>query len=173
MKRYFDTVILGLGIFFLAFSGYLAIERTAPRDLVFATTSPSKVVSPIRLTIDSIGLDLPVLGAKILDGKWDITKEGVSYLVTTPLPGSQGNSVMYGHNWSNLLADLKKIKTGDVIEIKNSDGKSYNYVVHFISTVTADETHIYSNTADYRLTLYTCTGFLDSKRLVVTAILQQ
>ncbi|MBP9669945.1 sortase [Candidatus Woesebacteria bacterium] len=170
MKRYFDTVILGLGLFFLAFSGYLLIERNTSRHLVYADTSPTKVVSPIRLTIKSIGLELPIIGAHIVDSKWDITKDGVSYLVTTPLPGSLGNSVMYGHNWSNLLGDLDRVKTGDTITVQNSDGVSHHYIVHFISVVTPDETHIYTNTPDYRLTLYTCTGFLDSKRLVVTAV---
>lgn len=172
MKRYFDTVILGLGIFFLAFSGYLVLERETPRNLVFAESSNSKTVTPTRITIPSIAADLPVLPAQIIDRKWDITKDGVSYLVTTPVPGSQGNSVMYGHNWSNLLGNLEKVKTGDIIEIKNSNGKTYTYIIHFISVVTPDETHIYSNTPDHRLTIYTCTGFLDSKRLVVTAILQ-
>lgn len=173
MKRYFDTVILGLGIFFLCFSGYLVLERESPRNLVFAEASNNTTITPIRLTISNIGLDLPILPAQIQGQKWDITKDGVSYLVTTPLPGSQGNSVMYGHNWSNLLGNLEKVKTGDIIEVKNSDGKVYPYVVHFISVVTPNETHIYNNTTDYRLTIYTCAGFLDSKRLVVTAILQR
>jgi LPXTG-site transpeptidase (sortase) family protein len=172
MKRYFDTVILGLGIFFLIFSGYLVFERQTPRNLVFAETSNNKVMSPIRLIISSIGIDLPILPAQIIDRKWDITKDGVSYLTTTPVPGSQGNSVMYGHNWNNLLGSLEQVKTGDEIEVKNSNGVTHTYIVHFVSIVTPDETHIYNNTSDYRLTIYTCIGFLDSKRLVVTAILQ-
>jgi LPXTG-site transpeptidase (sortase) family protein len=172
MKRYFDTVILGLGIFFLCFGGYLIFERETPRNLVFAETSNNKIVTPTRLTIPSINLDLPILPAHIKDQKWDITKDGVSYLVKTPVPGTLGNSVMYGHNWSNLLGNLEEVKTGDIIEVKNSDGNTYAYVIHFVSVVTPDETHIYNNTSDYRLTIYTCTGFLDSKRLVVTAILK-
>lgn len=173
MKKYFDTVILGLGIFFLAFGCYLVYERHSPREIVFASTEPSQtIVTPTRLTISSSGIDLPIYGAEIIDNKWQITTQGISYLSTSPLPGQQGNSVMYGHNWANLLGSLKKVKTGDTIEVKNSDGAVYKYVVHFISVVTPDESHIYGNTADYRLTLYTCTGFLDSKRLVVTAILE-
>lgn len=172
MKRYFDTVILGLGIFFLGFSGYLYWERHTERPLVFAQTEPSTTVLPVRLLLPTLGIELPIHPAMIEDGKWDITREGVSYLLTSPLPGTQGNAVIYGHNWTGLLGPLKNIKSGDEIIVEDSKGTKYTYIVHFISTVTPDQSHIYSNTSDYRLTLYTCTGFLDSKRLVVTAILQ-
>ncbi len=173
MKRYFDTVILGLGLFFLGFGAYLVIERNAPRDIVFASTQESPtVISPSRITISSAGIDLPVYSASIVDRQWDISKEGVSYLSSTPLPGSLGNSVYYGHNWHNLLGDLKKVKPGDLIVVKNNNGDEFIYIVHFVSVVSSNETHIYQNTSDYRLTIYTCTGLLDSKRLVVTGILQ-
>ena len=172
MKRYFDTVILGLGIFFLGFGCYLVYERLAPRQLVYAANVRAQSpTSPVRLTIASIPLDLSVYPATINHGKWDLTREGISYLSTSPLPGSLGNSVMYGHNWHNLLGKLKNIQVGAPIVITDNHGQTLTYLVQFISVVTQDETHIYSNTSDYRLTLYTCTGFLDSKRLVVTAIL--
>jgi LPXTG-site transpeptidase (sortase) family protein len=173
MKRYFDTVIIGLGLFFLGFGCFLVWERESPRQLVFAAPSDSAVVTPIRLSIESIGLNLPIYSAPIQDGKWAITKEGVSHLSTSPLPGKIGNSVMYGHNWAGLLADLDRVQTGDTISVELSDGNVANYRIHFISIVTPDESHIYGNTPDHRLTIYTCTGFLDGKRLVVTAILEQ
>ena len=173
MKRYFDTVILGLGLFFLGFGCYLVIERNAPRDIVFARTLENPtVITPSRITISSAQIDLPVYSASIVDGQWGISKEGISYLSSTPLPGNIGNSVFYGHNWHNLLGDLKKVKPGDSITVKNNNGKEFVYIVHFVSVVSPNETHIYQNTTDYRLTIYTCTGLLDSKRLVVTGILQ-
>lgn len=171
MNRYLDTLFIGLGLFFLGFGCFLVWERESPRQLVFAASSDSAVVTPIRLSIDSISLNLPVHSAPIQDGKWAITKDGVSHLSTSPLPGTLGNSVFYGHNWDNLLGSLKNVKTGDQILVELSDGQIVSYLVHFVSVVTPDETHIYQNTSDYRLTLYTCTGFLDSKRLVITAIL--
>ncbi len=172
MKRYFDTLFIGLGLFFLGFGCFLVWERQSPRQLVFAMPSDSSTVTPIRLSIQSIDLDLPILSAPIQDGKWAITKDGVSYLSTSPLPGTLGNSVFYGHNWANLLGNLGQVKTGDEVIVSLSNGQVVEYRIHFISVVTPDETHIYQNTADYRLTLYTCTGLLDSKRLVVTAILE-
>lgn len=64
--------------------------------------SPISVLSRIPYTragiFSSIGFDLPIVPAQIAGGKWEITKNGVSYLTTSPLPGSEGNSVLYGHN---------------------------------------------------------------------------
>lgn len=172
MKRYLDTVILGLGLFFLGFGIYLVYERISPRHPVFANSSSqsSASTSPTRLTIPAGQIDLPILPATIINHKWELSRTGVSYLTTSPLPGHLGNSVMYGHNWGNLLGNLHAVKIGDPLVITLSDGQTLTYLVHFVSVVTPDETHIYDNTSDYRLTLYTCTGFLDSKRLVITAL---
>jgi LPXTG-site transpeptidase (sortase) family protein len=170
MKRYFDTLFIGLGLFFLGFGSYLVWERESPRHLVFA--SESSVATPIAISIESLALNLPIYPSSINEGKWETTKDGVSYLATSPLPGELGNSIIYG-NWGNLLGSLELINPGGKINIKMSSGKTLSYIVHFVTVVTPDETHIYGNTPDYRLTLYTCTGFLDSKRLVVTAILER
>lgn len=171
MKRYFDTLLLGLGLFFLGFGTFLVWERQSPRQLVFALPSDSTIVTPLRLSIESLGLNLPIYSASVQEGKWALTKHGVSHLSTSPLPGELGNSVFYGHNWSNLLGNLGNAKPGDSINVWLSNGQVVEYRIHFINVVTPDQSHIYRNTPDYRLTLYTCTGFLDSKRLVVTAIL--
>ena len=173
MKRYFDTVIIGLGLFFLGFGCFLVWERNAPKALAVALPPEGSIVksAPTILRVDSLGLELQVIPARIVDQNWQITKDGVSYLTTSPLPGEQGNSVMYGHNWPAILGGLKHIKVGDQIQVQMSSGQHLTYTVHFVSVVTSDQTHIYANTTDYRLTLYTCTGFLDTKRLVVTAIL--
>ncbi len=174
MKRYFDTVIIGLGLFFLGFGCFLVWERNTPKAIAVAQTPEGSIVksAPTLIRVDSLGLELQVIPARIVDQNWQITKDGVSYLTTSPLPGEQGNSVMYGHNWPAILGGLKHIKVGDQIQVQMSNGQHFTYTVHFVSVVTPDQSHIYANTSDYRLTLYTCTGFLDTKRLVVTAILE-
>lgn len=172
MKRYLDTVILGLGIFFFCFGIYLVYERQTIKVFTYPSViSKSQSPTPIKLEIPSIKLSLPVHSATIENGKWPITTEGLSYLKSTPYPGELGNALFYGHNWPNLLGNLEDIKVGDEIIITNQSGHTFTYTVHFISIVKPTDTHIFQNTPDYRLTLYTCTGFLDTKRLVVTAIL--
>ena len=44
-------------------------------------------------------------------------------------------------------------------------------MIEYTQVVTPDQTHILAPSDDRRVTLYTCTGFLDRKRFVVTATL--
>ncbi len=127
-------------------------------------------LQPVRLIIESLDLDLPIYGAEISDGRWQTTKEGVSYLKTSPMPGEIGNSIIYGHNWANLLGNLYKIEVDGEITVGFSDNTFVGFVVVSKGAVTKDQTHIL-NQQDYsKLTLYTCDNFLDSKRFVVTAL---
>lgn len=77
---------------------------------------------------------------------------------------------MYGHNWTNLLGSLTKIKTGDTIEIVYVDNSKKEFVVKLIQEVEPDNISILNNTDDKRLTIYTCSD-LDSKRFIVVASL--
>lgn len=108
--------------------------------------------------------------AQIENNKWEATTKGVSYLVTSPVPGNAGNSIIYGHNWGNLLGSLSKIKPGQKIEIVLDDNEKRTFIVEHTSIIGPDQTSVLEDTSDRRITLYTCTGFLDSKRFVVTAI---
>lgn len=171
MKLIFNLVILCSGLTLLLYGAYLVALRHRPVQLVQASTQiPQEVVTslPTHLEIPSLALELPIYPAEIVGGRWQTTSEGISYLTSSPLPGDVGNSVMYGHNWPNLLGNLHNIQPGDTISVYFGS-KRLDYVVHFVSVVSPAETSIYADTPDTRLTLYTCTGFLDSKRLVVTA----
>jgi LPXTG-site transpeptidase (sortase) family protein len=172
MKRYFDTVILGLGIVFLLFGCYLVWERTAPVNKVRAGSVSTQSTSafPFRLVIPNHNIDVPIVASNITNGSWETTREGVSYLTSTALPGEAGNSVIYGHNWPNLLGNLKNVKPGDKIDVYKG-GEKYTYTVHYTMVVSPDQTHITFDTSDSRLTVYTCTGFLDAKRFVAVGIL--
>jgi len=50
-----------------------------------------------------------------------------------------------------------------------STGEEETFIVKESYSVTPDQSHILTQTADVRLTLYTCDGFLDLKRFVVIA----
>ena len=52
-----------------------------------------------------------------------------------------------------------------------SNGEERNFLVEYTSVVDPNQTYILSQTKDKGITLYTCTGFLDTKRFVVTATL--
>ena len=166
-------IVLGFLLFF--FGGYLTYQRYSPKNLEFQGLQVSKNVSsdeaPVRISIPSLNIDNAVFPASIKKGNWESTTKGISYLSSSPTPGSGGNSILYGHNWPSLLGDLIKIKPGDKIEILMSNGEKKTFIVKFTSIVDSKQTHILNQTKDNRITLYTCTGFLDSKRFVATATL--
>lgn len=183
MTRLVSFLLITLGLISIVLGSALLWQRYNPNRLAFSRSynvfrrpagkvgiSYNGNLEPKRLIVPRAGIDLPILSAEIKDGKWESTTEGVSYLSSTPSPGERGNSVLYGHNYSNLLGSLHKVRPGQRIEIIMSDGNKRFFTVAFVSVVTPDQTHILSPSADKRLTIYTCTGFLDSKRLVVTAI---
>ena len=168
-----------LGALLLVAALFLTWQRSTPNRLSFATSSVGEEISvstlkiPVRISIERLNISLPIIGTTLAGGKWTATDRGVSYLTSTPVPGEKGNSVLYGHNWPNLLGRLVRITPGDLIEIQLSDGSLRRFRVEFTTTVTPNQTHILAQTDDMRLTIYTCTGFLDRQRFVATAILEQ
>ena len=116
---------------------------------------------------------LPIKQATISDGNWEASHDAISYLISSPVPGEKGNSILYGHNWPNLLGNLPKVKPGQNIEIIFNNGTRSVFTVVYTSVVNPDQTHILNDSQDNRITLYTCTGFLDRKRFVATAVLQE
>ena len=117
-------------------------------------------------------MDLEIIPSKITNNTWEATSQGVSHLSSSPIPGEKGNSILYGHNWTNLLGNLTKIKPGAEINIILKNREKKIFIVEYVSIVGPNDTQILADTDDTRITLYTCTGFLDSKRFVVTALLK-
>ncbi len=171
MSRFFFF----LGVISLLAAGYLTWQRYTPTRLAFegtvlpARTSQTEVV-PTSIEIEDLALALPIIGNELTGNKWPISDRGVVYLTNTPIPGEPGNSVLYGHNWSNILGRLTRIKPGATIDVGFSNGTRKRFIVRYTQEVTPDQTHILAPTDDTRITLYTCTGFFDQKRFVVTAI---
>ncbi|HVF69626.1 MAG TPA: sortase [Xanthomonadales bacterium] len=149
-----------------------------PRRLSFnsytyaRTSSFNESFTPTGITIKSLNINLPLIPSKISDGNWETTESGASYLASSPIPGDIGNSVIYGHNWTSLFGNLVSVLPGDEIEITYEDKSVKTFVVRYTSVVTPETSSILAPTTDRRITLYTCTGFLDSHRFVAVAILK-
>lgn len=180
MRRLASKLLILTGIICYLLTVYFVFERTNPRRVAFdskkyeATYAVKKKASfPVKITLPDQSIDLPVIPAQIQDGRWDATTEGVSYLITSPIPGEVGNSILYGHNWSNLVGRLVNSKPGQVIYISYKDGSKKAFEIEYTVTVTPDQTHILEASDDKRITIYTCTGFLDSQRFVAVALLRE
>jgi len=168
-------VFLKLSVIFFLFSGILFWRHYFdPNRLNFTRFSPPvKIASvnpffPENITIPDLNISLPVIPAKIQNGKWPTTGEGVSYLSDSQRPGEIGNSIFYGHNWPRLLGNLSKIKPGQKIILGSKTATKIYYVTE-TKIVTPQDISILADTSIPRLTIYTCYGFADSKRFVAIA----
>jgi len=182
MRKLLGNLFIIVGTLLFVTGGFLVWERNSPKRVSFNTPPPPQKGSliegaslvegrPVLIKIPSINKELEIIPSEIVNNRWESTKKGVSYLSTSPIPGELGNSIIYGHNYPNLLKDLTKVKVGDEIAIVFENGGEKIFEVRFTQEVGPNQSSILNPTEDKRITLYTCSGFFDSKRFVVTAFL--
>ena len=116
-----------------------------------------------------IDLDLKVEESTVKNGKWEVSKNGVSHFKNSAFPGGNGNIVIYGHNKKNILGSLDFLQKGDEISLITEGDAEFKYKVRSIETVSPEKVEVINPTNFEILTIYTCTGLFDSKRLVVKA----
>ncbi len=122
---------------------------------------------PVKIYIPKLERTLDISDGEIVDKRWKVATAGVSYLTTSGQIGKVGNAVIYGHNTINILGGLWRVQNGDFVEVTAQDGKVYKYQIFERREITPDQVDILNQSADSRLTIYTCSGFLDSARFVV------
>lgn len=180
MKR-FSTFLILFGLICYTVGIYWIVQRDSDNNVSFNNyvqknippQNQHSVSLPEHITIKSLNINLPVTPSAIKNNVWEVSTTGASYLQSSPVPGEKGNSIIYTHNWLKLFGNLVLAKPGDEIEVTYADlSKKYFYVKQ-IKTVTPDETSILLSGNDIRLTLFTCTGYMDSKRFVVIAGLEK
>ncbi|MEK7070542.1 MAG: sortase [Patescibacteria group bacterium] len=179
-KDLISNVFYLMGILFLFFSLLLIIQRYNPNRLAFQNNPGTDSRSckniqkiPRVVRIPDLGIELPIILSDVKDGKWEVSTKGVSYLTQSPAPGEKGNSILYGHNWSQLLGPLVSAKPGYRIEVEFNNGEKNMFRIDGVSVVTPKNTSVLKSTSSSRrITLYTCTGFMDLKRFVVTGTLE-
>jgi sortase A len=83
-------------------------------------------------------------------------------------PGQNGNIVVFAHARNELFGPLRDIKKDETIYILTKD-RWYRYSVSGTKLVDPSQIENIKPTDSEQLTLFTCSGFLDSKRLIVHA----
>lgn len=124
---------------------------------------------PTRLIIPSIYLDLRVKPARIINGVWETDNDSVNYGLGSALPGIVGNSVFFAHARAGLFLPLININQNDPISVQTKDGQWVTYFVVEKKEVRPDKIEVIGPTPDKTLTLFTCSGFAESKRLIIIA----
>lgn len=122
---------------------------------------------PLHIVVKSVGISLAIAPATIVDNSWTLYDDKASWLSTSKTPG-EGNVILYAHNKAGLFGKLKYVKIADEISLE-SNGKIYLYQVAEKRKVLPTDVDMVLSDRD-QLTLYTCDGVFDQKRLVVVAI---
>ena len=161
-----------LGISLIAFSVYLKVDSY--RSLSFASSVPAanvdlKTSNPTRIIIPSVNIDLPIEETLIHKNNWEIYENGASHLNTSANPGEGGNVIIYAHNTRDRFGSLEEVKKGEIIKLYSEDHKVYTYEVVNILVVNPTQVELLAPTKSELITIYTCIGFADLKRLVIQA----
>lgn len=123
---------------------------------------------PIRVIIPTLGIDLPVKEAKVVNGFWEVFADSAAFGLGSAYPDEAGNQVIFAHAREGLFLPLRKAKVGQSVMVLTRD-KWYSYKIKEIKEVLPNQTDVIAPTKDPILTLYTCSGFADNKRLIITA----
>jgi LPXTG-site transpeptidase (sortase) family protein len=124
---------------------------------------------PLRIVIPILKIDLPIVEAKVVNGLWELSETTASHGVGSANPGENGNVVIFAHAREKLFLPLKNILKNDLIYVFTKD-EWFRYRVDDIKNVLPTDTEVIKSSSDEILTLYTCSGFLDNKRLIVKAV---
>lgn len=123
---------------------------------------------PQRIVVPAISTDIAVKPAKVIKGKWEVFEDSAAFGLGSTEPGKAGNTVIFAHARKGLFLPLRDIKNSDKVYLMTKD-KWFAYEVKEIKEVLPSDISVIKPTEDETLTLYTCSGFADSKRLIVVA----
>jgi sortase A len=106
----------------------------------------------------------------ILGSEWGISEKKANYLHRSGVPGKGGNIILYGHNTREILGNIRALKGGEIVTLTTKEGARYKYRVATFQEVPPSKVNLLQPTTEEVLTMYTCSGLLDSMRFVVRAI---
>ncbi len=128
----------------------------------------SEKYEPDHLRIKDLNINIPVQKAKIIRGYWEVFDDKAGWGEGSTLPGNIGNAVIFAHKRAGLFINLDDITPNMLIEI-HSGPNIYSYKMIKKYEVSPSDTSVVKPTQDETLTLFTCAGPFDTKRLVVVA----
>jgi LPXTG-site transpeptidase (sortase) family protein len=124
---------------------------------------------PLRIIIPSVSIDVSVVEANVVGGYWEISETTASHGVGSANPGELGNTVIFAHARDDLFGRIRNIKNNATIYVLTKD-RWHRYSVTTTKLVDPSAVEVIAPTKNEMLTLFTCSGFLDSKRQIVQAV---
>lgn len=123
---------------------------------------------PKKVIIPSVDIYLDVRKAELINGYWEVFEETAGWGAGSGVPGMAGNQVIFAHAREGLFAPLKDIEENMTILVL-TENHWFEYKVTTIGEVYPGNTKYIEQSENEILTLYTCSGYRDSKRLIVKA----
>jgi len=171
----FPLILITIGLALLTLWGvhrYFYTRSISLSDAILAAYKARRTATtsyPIHIEIDNI-TNVPVVESGKEKGVWTISQTSANHFIQSAVPGENGNIIIYGHNLNSIFGYLMNIQTGAIVNIRQSDGSLHTYSVTDTQYVVPNQTALLAPTTHEVLTLYTCTGLLDSLRFVVRAV---
>ncbi len=163
-----------IGLVMLTFWGthtWLYHQSIALSDAIidqYERKSPTANI-PNTITVSTLPR-LNVVEAIKTQNRWPVSNTAANHVYASAYPGQPGNIIIYGHNTDAVFGALHKAQVADTITMVTISGETYQYSISEIRTVATTQTELLAPTTHEVLTIYTCTGFLDSQRLVIRAL---
>ena len=130
--------------------------------------TPEPVIAPLRLVIDSLGVDAPVIEMGLDENgipHVPLNGQDVAWYNFSSPPGAGSNAVFAGHiNWggaSGVFAGLDDLQAGDTVRLISEDGSEYTYEVFAnfpVDPYDDDSLKVMDPTPTDTVTLITCGG---------------
>ncbi len=126
---------------------------------------------PTRIIVEQFKIDLPIIDG-VYDQStrsWSLSFDAAHYALITPNPNTvAGNTFIYGHNTKTIFGELDKLKMNDRVNIVTDKGASFYYSLRGVKEVEPSDVASLTPTAKPTLTIQTCSGNWDEKRMMLT-----
>lgn len=147
----------------------LTLDRQTLETYLKTQPSQATKVIPQHIYIKWF-VDVAIESEVYVEGKWTVSPNSASYLIASAEPGKPGNLILYGHNKRSILGNIRALKGNETIELTLSDGNKKLYKIASLNEVNVSDTKLLQPTDTEVLTIYTCSGIMDSRRFVVRAV---
>lgn len=148
-------------------SDFIGSKQIQPAQNQVVIENQNKKSKPVKLYIPKLERTLEITDGYIENNRWTVSASGVSFLVDSATPEENGNTIIYGHNTIGVLGRLWKVQKDDFVYLTSSDNKVYKYKIIERKEVKPNQVEILKQEGTSRVTIYTCSGFLDSARFVI------
>src|SRR5258708_18555532 len=97
------SIFILAGFACIILAGYFTWLHDAPNRLSFKSYHYAQQVPlnvkhfPVRIILADEHIDLPIIPAHLTNRNWQTTDNDASYLLSSPIPGTRGNSIIYAH----------------------------------------------------------------------------